>query len=304
MFSVSTQSTYASQLKAFGKFCVKYEINPVPLSAWDICRYIAYLADFLCYSSIVQYLNVIRIIHEEAGLPNPIPNNFLVGSTLKGARRVLGSKVSPKSPITPTILKSIYSCLNLRSSLDLHFWSACLTFFFSFSRKANLLPLTVGSFDHKTQVCRCDITFHTGYVLLRFRHTKTNQYGQRELTVPLAHLGGSVMSPLLFLAMCKVLSPPGCGPVFMYKKGPDYVPMTYRVFLDRLKQCLTKLGLDPDCFASHSFRRGGATHALACQVPPDMIKQHGDWASQCYQRYIHPDIQTRIEVTRMMGENL
>ena len=45
-------------------------------------------------------------------------------------------------------------------------------------------------------------------------------------------------------------------------------------------------GKDPARFGCHSLRRGGATFAADSGVPPYFIKLQGDWASDCYTRYI------------------
>ena len=37
---------------------------------------------------------------------------------------------------------------------------------------------------------------------------------------------------------------------------------TYRSFLTKLKTCISSMGLKPDLYAGHSFRRGGALHAF------------------------------------------
>ena len=39
-------------------------------------------------------------------------------------------------------------------------------------------------------------------------------------------------------------------------------------------------------FSSHSFRRGGATHALSSGVPVAVIQTMGDWKSNVYLSYL------------------
>lgn len=48
----------------------------------------SYLSRKLCFTSVRQYLNVVRILHVEAGMPNPLEGNWYVSSILKGVRRV------------------------------------------------------------------------------------------------------------------------------------------------------------------------------------------------------------------------
>jgi len=75
--------------------------------------------------------------------------------------------------------------------------------------------------------------------------------------------------------------------------------LSYHHFICHLKSVLAKLGLDSAKYAGHSFRRGGASFALACNIPPDLIKLQGDWHSDCYQRYLEPDLATKFQVAKV-----
>ena len=44
----------------------------MPISQVNLARYIVFLASQLSYASMKQYLNIVRIIHLEGGLPNPV----------------------------------------------------------------------------------------------------------------------------------------------------------------------------------------------------------------------------------------
>ena len=57
-------------------------------------------------------------------------------------------------------------------------------------------------------------------------------------------------------------------------------------------------------YAGHSFRRGGASLALACNLPTELIKLQGDWRSDCYQRYLDPDLDTKFTVADAMAKKV
>ena len=78
VFARSTRLTYASQRKLYFHVCNLSDICPVRLSQDDACRYIAFLSQRLAYNSIKQYINVVRILHLEAGLINPFHNCWQV----------------------------------------------------------------------------------------------------------------------------------------------------------------------------------------------------------------------------------
>jgi hypothetical protein len=75
--------------------------EPVPVKEQTVCQYAAYLACRLKYQSIKQYLNIIRILHKEAGFPNPLDNNWILETTLQGIAKYKGKEIKRKLPITP-----------------------------------------------------------------------------------------------------------------------------------------------------------------------------------------------------------
>ena len=58
-------------MRAYMAFCNMIGVSPVPISQANLARYVAHLATKLSYSSIRQYLNIVRLIHLEGGLPSP-----------------------------------------------------------------------------------------------------------------------------------------------------------------------------------------------------------------------------------------
>ena len=120
-FAASTSRTYLAHKVAYFEFYNKISVKPVPLSQYDLGRYIAYLSRRLCFSSVRQYLNIVRLLHVEAGFGNPLENNWYVSSILKGVKRVKGDTSSQKLPITLDILKQVFVNLNLNGSMDRHF---------------------------------------------------------------------------------------------------------------------------------------------------------------------------------------
>ena len=53
-----------------------------------------------------------------------------------------------------------------------------------------------------------------------------------------------------------------------------------------------------------SAGRGGASLALECGLSPDLIKLQGNWRSDCYQRYLEPDLAFKFTVARVMGRRV
>ena len=85
------------------------------------------------------------------------------------------------------------------------------------------------------------------------------------------------------------------GPAFWVARDDVWSPLLYSAFLARFKSALRQVGLDPNLFAAHSFRRGGATRAFAMGLPGELIRVMGDWRSDAYQGYLDFPLQTRVQ---------
>jgi hypothetical protein len=305
-FSVNTKKTYNSQLRLYVEFCKEANIAPVPISQRDLLCYLAYLANKLSFNSIKQYVNIVRLMHLEAGFPNPLENFPQLTLVQRGIQRVLGSNSSRKLPITFSILQQIFHLLDFHSSFDLTFWAVCLVAFFSFLRKSNLLVSTANSFNPDIHLTISDLTFTPTALLLKVRHAKTIQYSDRVFTAIVPHIPNSPFCPALatMLVVQKYQASP-YQPVFVYSCPTGTKPLCYPAFLSKLRQCLSQLGYNPTHYAAHSFRRGGASLALERGLPPDMIQLHGDWRSYTsYQRYLSPSMTSRLEFVHKLATGI
>ena len=89
-FSENTKRSYKSQLYSYIRFCLHYGLVAVPASPSTICDYSSFLARSLKSSSIPCYLNVIRILHVDAGYENPLERNWQLTMVKRGISRKLG----------------------------------------------------------------------------------------------------------------------------------------------------------------------------------------------------------------------
>ena len=254
-------------------------------------------------------MNVVRLLHLEAGFANPLENNWYVSSILKGVKRVKGNTVTQKLPITIDILIGILAKLDLMKSFDRCFWTACLVAFFSFFRKSNLLVQLLSSFDPARHLCAHDAQFTPKGVVLTVRWSKVIQFRERKLLIPLPHISRSVFCPSSALLTLFLDCPVPCtpAPLFRYRTEAMVAVLTQVTFASKLRDCLQKLGYPADRFSGHSFRRGGASFGVQCGLPPDLIKLQGDWNSNAYERYLQPSFGLRQDVAYRLGlaaENL
>lgn len=301
-YSRNTKRAYKTHRDSYLSFCKFMGYTAVPAASLTLCRYATFLARSLKFNSVKQYLNIVRLLHLEWGLPNPLKDNFCVNNALKGIRRHLGDSVTQKRPITPDVLKLILSKLDVSHSFDASVWAACLIMFYGLLRKSNVLVTSESTFDSDKHLRRRDIIiFHWGIALL-IRWSKTNQFNSKTIKTPLPRLRSNPLCPVQAIVNALQLSIGANpdGPALVYKLNRKIKALSYDRFIARVRQTLSACNLEGTQFASHSFRRGGATHCYAIGLSAESIKLIGDWSSSCYTRYIEKDFESRYKIVSQM----
>jgi hypothetical protein len=241
----------------------------------------AHLAQRLKYKSIKQYLNIVRVMHRDCGLPDPLSDNAFTSTVLKGIRRVKGDSVHRMLPMTVNILRKMRDRLDLSCSVDSTFWAACLLAFYGMLRLSSVFPPS----DKQSTIN--DVQVYRWGIVITFSYSKTVQFQQRQPFISLPWGSDPTICSVhaLFNAWKRAGSVTTSDPLLplLGKKGP--IALSRHVFTTTLSSLLDILDLSG--YSGHSFRRGGATHALACGVPAEMIKAQGDWKSLSYLDYIH-----------------
>lgn len=274
----STKRTYSSQLRTYFKFCSTYGYWAFPASLDTILRYIGYLSTRLSYASIQQYVSVVRVMHEEG-----FPSSKRINYALRGVRRILGDKSTRKLPITLSVLRLLRTQCDLTRSEDLAFWCACLVMFYGMLRKSSLFP------SGGRNVCIGDVSIVSSGLVLHLRYSKTVQFQQRETFVVLPINSNMDLCPVA--ALLSLWSQTGVSrtsaPLLPVSRKRRIFALTGSHFTKLLASHLSNLNLTG--YSGHSFRRGGASHALAMGVPTEVIMAQGDWKSNCYLRYLNLD---------------
>ncbi len=282
-------------------------IPPVPAQSYNICLYAAFLARSLKSSSIKQYLNIIGILHKEFGMANPLRDNWHLGSLLTGIKRVHGSAPIQKHPITLDILRGIHAHLNLTYSVDASFWAICLIAFLGMFRKSHLVIAGKGTFHSAQQFTKSDFKFFPWGVIIWVRWSKTIQFRERVVSIPLPRVPGSIFCPVAAIshAFSFTVGAPVGSQAFQWL-APSLLlrEFSYGLFMSKLRACLNQCGLSGKDFGSHSFRRGGASFAFSIGVPVDLIKVLGDWKSNAVLLYLTVPLNIRIHTSTLISQHI
>ena len=114
-WSEGTKQTYRVYLRCYLNFCDNFNFAPVPASTEVLILYIAYLAKTKSFkfSSIRNYLTIIKHLHRANGHNDPISGNWHIEHMLLGVKRQLVDAQKPAPLMTPEMLLFLVVGVNL-----------------------------------------------------------------------------------------------------------------------------------------------------------------------------------------------
>ena len=180
----STLKTRNSQWKRFIGFCHDNDLIPLPATHHTVARFLVFQSRTSKYSTVNNYVSAINKLHQFYGHNVNFRESFLVKLTLAGIKRQLGDFVHQKIPLTPEQLKAIYDQLDMSDASVSTMWCAIILSFRTLLRKSNIVPETLTNYGHV--LLRRDVDFTSNGLLLRVNSSKTIQYKDRVLEIPLS----------------------------------------------------------------------------------------------------------------------
>ena len=226
-YSPNTTRAYSTHRRSYLAFCSVLGIPPVHGDPVGVCLYAAVLARTLKYTSIKQYMNIVRILHLEWGLPYPLANNYQLSCVLRGIRRHIGDRPHRKTPLTPQLLLQFLSWLDLSGLADCALWAAMLLAFYGLLRIGSMLCGSLQC-DNSRHVTLADVQLHCEGIHITVRVTKTIQFAERTLVIPLPRVPGHVLCPskalTLYLQRATLPRPLGESPLPLFVTSPSGKP--------------------------------------------------------------------------------
>ena len=290
-FAEQSRANVVSQIRQWVYFCTYFEVTILPASSADLSIFLELMAKTCGYGHLKNVLSGIKYFHYTTGHEFPTDSVWL-DDTLQGLKRRLKGTPKQVLPINPVILRRMFDHVNLNSNSDLAMWVGCLLAFFTLFRKANLCPRTQ-QFDPATVLTRSDIVIdeEDQCVLVFVNFSKTNQYCQRQHCIPIPKNDDPALDLYRFVKLLysRVHADEDAPALSFSSKGF----ITHKTFTTKLKQWLTKSGLDPALFSGHSFRRGGASWLYSIGGSTLMVQVMGDWRSQVFTRYLYLTMEDR-----------
>lgn len=142
---------------------------------------------------------------------------------------------------------------------------------------------------------RQDFVFYSWGMIITIRKTKTIQFRQRKLQIPIAKCKDKRLCAVYWTDRhFRELPSTSDSLAFRIPHGSGSSPLTYNLYEKTLKVFVARAGMNPADFSSHSLRRGGCTYLSMCGATLEELRTRGDWSSDTIFAYLKTPITHRI----------
>ena len=299
-FVQGTAQNIVSGVRTWFTFCVYYDLPCMPATSATVVPFLELMALTVSYGHLKHLISSLKFYHQSKGLEYP-EYDFEINNTLHGLKRKLARTPNQALPLTPAIMRDMFTRLDMNIVKDRALWCSYLVTFYCLFRKSNSVPKSGTKIDLKRTLLRRNIKVdeetNTVYVYVNF--SKTIHFGNRYLVIPIPGNSDEAMDPVRHLtALFSAVDCSPESPAFSFSPGKF---ITYSTFTTRLKRLLDQSGYDSSLYSGHSFRRGGATLLYRLGASILQIQISGDWSSQCFARYLHISEDERRDVQELVA---
>ena len=291
-YAPNSLTSRSTQVRKYLEFIKDFSDThaPTPCPSRQVALYATWLARSLKYSSILNYLSGLNNFLKQNGATPIAYLDYEVASTLRGIRRDRASAPKQAYPLLPDMLARMFTFLSVNQGHTA--WRAAVLCSF----RALLRKCQVTYSDSSLQ--RCDFRFFDWGMVIRIRRSKTIQFQERILEIPVARCRDHSLCAVFWVERHFREVPALQGDMAFRLPSGDAsaasYPLPYPTYQATLKIFAAKAGLDPSVISSHSLRRGGCTYLSMCGATIEELKVRGDWASDTIFTYLKTPLTIRI----------
>ena len=197
-----TKASAANVISAIRQwlFFTNYFLLPIlPASVDSVICFLEFMAKTSSHGHLKHLLSSLRFLHLALDIRFP-ENNFQIDMTMQGLKRKLARVPFQVLPITPRVLRDIFKFLDMRKTCDLALWCSFLVSFYGLLRKSNTVPQSTKYDPSKVLVRKnLSVDLPTNMVYMYLGFSKTNQFGARDLVIPIPGNSDPILDPVRHL---------------------------------------------------------------------------------------------------------
>ena len=158
----------------------------------------------------------------------------------------------------------------------------------------------MAAFDPSRQFTESDFTFHAWGAMVHVHWSKTIQFWEHSIRLPLPRIPGSILCPVAAIrhAFSFTQSGPSSSQAFswLHHQSLQRRPFTYKNFLYKLHSVLASLGYQETSFAIHSFCQGGGLLLL--------FRLGSHWNSNAAMLYLTVPMHIRLHSVNLIPKHI
>ena len=155
-YTKESAANVLSGIRQYFYFTLHFKLSPVPTTVDTLVCFLEFMARTVGHPHLKHLLSSVKFMHEALEMPFPV-NSFQVDMTMQGLKRRLAKVPFQVLPLTPVILKRVYSHLDMTLIHDRALWCAYLLSFYGLLRKSGAVPKS-GSFDVNKVLVRRNVS--------------------------------------------------------------------------------------------------------------------------------------------------
>ena len=207
-YAPGTWKNFRSILQKYYKFCHQYGLTALPAST-DSLNGFAVITALRVKSphTVSNYISALKSIHHVLALPLDSFSYFYLRLTQRGLHRSMIYVSQRKRPITIHMLYQFAEILLPGGHINnICLLASILVGFFSFFRSSNLLPNSTSKSDFNPlrQLSRGSFRFYDGGVVLTVFYTKSCQFPNETLYIPIPRITLLFVQSQLYNAISKL----------------------------------------------------------------------------------------------------
>jgi integrase len=302
--NVNTSNAYAGQYRRYEAWCAEQAPprQAMPSSDAQVLLYLIHLGDdnALSVSSIQQALSGIKREHVLSGHAVPCSGGTVESIVMGALEKKHARPTVPRQPIGRDHFEQIWHKLP-RTAAGAHQPIVARNY------AMMVFAALYGMRGSEVLALRwTDVHIEGGVCFVLVRKSKADKKNAGSVRPAAACTIAPWMCPVTWHA--KLLAMRIADSVYVFHRGGRGTSagsaLSVQTMRKAFKQLVALGGLDPGLIGSHSGRVTFATESSEASVPVHVIKDGGNWASDCVMRYIRSSLDQRLRPSKAVQHSI
>ena len=306
----TTANSYCPKLKAFEKFCEKFNYEACPASIEALRHFVeALFLQGKTLTYVESSLAAIHHWHRSVGLDAPTKDSLVLAAK-KGWKRLNAKPKKVRKPITPSILRKLIKVFLHKKETNLIYWRTVWRIIMEFYGGLRWADISELRTNH--------ITFEDNYMTLQLPKMKNDQFREGNSVHFYKAIDERYCPVTVTRHYLDLLRKIGKFPIYLQprlqhtsssQKGhvlaDPHQFLSYRQALKDSRHLLTSIGLDSKNYGEHSGKKGGITWAALNNASRTELTAVGKWKSdKMIETYVsrtpefHQKVQQKLDISK------